>query len=158
MAYAIKSAVRAGTVVSYQEKSVIRGSVVEQTFKQDYADGGNTAFFGLLIFNTFANESLHDDISSFSGLRQIYARSFIKNAVSVLPNDNAPLGMLYKTMKLSGITLWHFFNPSVLGNLYSVLRMLPFLRGFRIKRSIKNGNFILVDSFMGKLNNQQLKG
>jgi hypothetical protein len=136
MAYAIKSS--GGKVVALHEKDVLRGSVAEEAMCQDYADGGNTAFFCLLIYNTFSNQVLHADLQIFNELRFVYKRCFLGSLLSIINNNRISFDVLLKTMRHSGINFSQVFARASLNNIHSFLRMLPWLRGYQLKNRAKS--------------------
>ena len=51
-------------------------------------------------------------------------------------------------MRHSGITLTDFFNWASLNNLYSILRMIPGIRGYRSKKIAKSDKLELTNEFL----------
>jgi hypothetical protein len=149
MAYAIKSV--GGSVMAANEKNVLRGSVVEEALIQDYADGGNSAFYALLIYNTFNNSELHEDLSVFDDLRRIYKRSFFGSALTILANENITFSVLYKTMKSSNISFLQIFLSFSWMSLRVVLSTQRWLKKYRLKMRIKSGEFKPVDNLIADL-------
>lgn len=129
MAYAIKES--CGKIVSLNEKSVLRGSVSEEIRFQDYADGGNSAFYHLLICNTFSNETLHTRLDSYKEVRRLYKKGFISGMVSIIPNKKISWKMLVTTLKHTSFTFRDFLVIDLIGNLRCVILMVPKVRGYR---------------------------
>jgi len=146
LAYALKSS--GGQVVTLHEKDVLRGSIVEEVMDQDYADGGNTAFFCLLIYNTFSNQTLHADLHPFGSLRSIYKQAFIGSLISIINNKRISIKMLTKTMRHSGINLYQLFTLSSLNNIHSLIRMFPWFRGYRLKRRARLDTLQTTNEFL----------
>lgn len=146
MAYAVKST--GGKVVALHEKDVLRGSIAEEAILQDYADGGNTAFYCLLIFNTFSNQTLHTDLHDFNELRLVYKRAFVGNFLSILDNKRISNDMLLRTMRHSGINFGQLFTNASLTNIHSFLRILPWLRGYRLKKLAKSDSLKQTNEFL----------
>jgi len=137
-----------GQVIQCDQKDVLRGRIFEEIQYSDYADGGNTAFYGLLMYDTFSNEELHVDIDKFFLMRAHFKRSFIVGVLSILVNNKIPVSLLINTMRHSGITLTDFFNWASLNNLYSILRMIPGIRGYRSKKIAKSDKLELTNEFL----------
>lgn len=137
MAYAIKSC--SGKVVALHEKSVLRGSIVNEAMLQEYSDGGNTAFYALLIYEIFSNKNLHNDITIFEALHQVYRQAFVGGFLSIFLNRRIGLNVLKKTIKHAGIRFRDVLDPKLLLNFYVILRMIPGLRGYRLKKIGKSG-------------------
>jgi hypothetical protein len=136
MAYAIKSS--GGKVVALHEKDVLRGSIAEEAMFQEYADGGNTAFYCLLLYDTFANKDLHADLHVFMPLRLIYKRCFLGGFLSIINNKLIPISVCLETMRHSGINFRDLLARESLSNIYAILRMIPVIKGFRIKKRAKS--------------------
>jgi len=136
MAYAIKSS--GGKVVALHEKDVLRGSVADEAMFQDYADGGNTAFYCLLIFNTFANKALHADLEVFDELRLIYRRAFLGGFLSIINNKRISIATCMETMRHSGINFSELLARESLSNVHGILRMILGLRGYHLKKRAKS--------------------
>jgi len=148
--YAIKTI--GGKVVSSVNKNVLRGCVVEETFKQDYADGGNTAFYGLLIFNIFSNERLHEDIAKFSELNKIFKSSFLNGWMSILWNDKITLKMLFKTMEKSKFYPHKIMYSNFSSNFKLLLvKVVPIFKNHVIKKHIRAGSFLSAKKFLKSL-------
>jgi hypothetical protein len=133
-AYAIESA--GGTVLQLNEKAVLRGRILEEISFQEYADGGSTSFYGLLIYDTFSNIKLHADISKFSLLRAIYKRSFIVSIVSIFTNKKISNKMLISSIRHSKLGFIDFLTLDIFRNIF---RLFPLIRGHRTKRQSKKG-------------------
>lgn len=153
MAYAIKSV--GGSVIATHEKNVLRGSVVEEALIQDYADGGNSSFYALLIYDTFNNSSLHRDLKAFEGLRRIYRRSFIINILTILTNKNIGFKSVYETMKSSNISFLQVFLSCGWMNLRVGFKTQRWLKEYRLKMHIKSGEFKTVDHLIAGLGKGQ---
>lgn len=144
--YAIKST--GGLVISLSEKSVIRGLVADEVQFQDYADGGNTSFYCLLIYNTFSNPGLHDDIAAFSDICRVHLRCFFAGIIGVLFNKKITLGMLQEAIRRSGIKVRDFLTWDLLNNYYAMFRLLPWIRGYRLKRTLKSSHLLSTRDFI----------
>jgi hypothetical protein len=155
LAYAIKSS--GGKVVALHEKDVLRGSIVEEAIYQDYADGGNTAFYCLLIYDTFSNQALHTDIHVFDDLRHVYKQAFIGDSLSIINNKRISIDTLLRTMRHSGINFGQLFTRASLFNIKSILRLIPWARGFRLKRRVKSDGLKQTDEFLKTISNSHLK-
>jgi len=137
LAYAIQSS--CGAVIALHEKDVLRGSVFDEAIIQDHTDGGNGAFFSLLVCDTFANGELHSDLQAFTAMRSMYKRSFVSACLSILSNKNISINLLKKTIHHSGIGFRDFFVREGLSNIYAILREVPWLRGYRLKKKGRSG-------------------
>ena len=136
MAFAVRES--GGTVVELDEKCVLRGSIADDGIKNEYADGGNTAFYNLLLYNTFVNTSQRRYIHNVDALRKGCLSSFRRAFVSILTNKNIPLSSLLKTMQHSGLRLWNLSTMDFLHNYHSILRLIPLVRGYRLKKIAKS--------------------
>lgn len=148
--YAIKTI--GGKVVSSLNKNVLRGCVVEETFKQEYADGGNTAFYGLLIFNIFSNECLHGDTAKFNELKKIFMFSFSSGWITILWNNKITLKMLFKTIKKSKLRTYKILCSNFSSNFKLLLvKICTVLKNFTIKKNIRAGSFLPTEKFLKSL-------
>jgi hypothetical protein len=132
IAHAIKAA--NGKVVALSEKSVLRGSISEEIRVQDYADGGNSAFYHLLIYNTFSNAELHQNLHYYDGLCAHYKRGFIGGVLSIFQNKTIEWKLVTKTLKKSKFGFNEFFAFALLSNIRSLVRLFPWFRGYRIRK------------------------
>lgn len=155
MAYAIKSS--GGKVVALHEKDVLRGSIADEAMFQEYADGGNTAFYCLLIYDTFANKALHADLQVFDELRIIYRRAFLGGFLSIINNKRISIATCMETMRHSGINFGQLFTHANLSTIHSILRMIPWLRGFRLKRHAKSDRLKQTDEFLQIISSSHCK-
>jgi hypothetical protein len=153
LAYAIKST--GGKVVSLHEKDVLRGSVFEEAIIQDYADGGNTAFYCLLIYDTFSNQTLHTNLHVFNELREVYKRGFTSSFLSIISNKRISVNMLLKTMRHAGINFRQLLTRTSLLNIYSIIPMILFLRGYRLKKRAKSGALKQTYEFLQIIGSQR---
>ena len=142
-------------MIATHEKNVLRGSVVEEALIQDYADGGNSSFYALLIYDTFNNSSLHKDLAAFEGLRRIYRRSFIINILTILTNKNIGFKSVYETMKSSNISFLQVFLSCGWMNLRVGFKTQRWLKEYRLKMRIKSGEFKTVDHLIADLRKGQ---
>jgi hypothetical protein len=146
-----------GKVISSKEKNVIRGSVVAEALSQEYADGGNSAFYALLIYNTFSNTTSHlHDIDIFRELKQSYKKSFMLGALTILANKNISTKIFLTTLKKSKISLIEVLFKSIIvrgfNNAIVFLKLFSVFRGKNIKKAIKYNKFIPVEIFLEDLN------
>jgi hypothetical protein len=155
MAYAIKSS--GGKVVALHEKSVLRGSVADEAVFQDYSDGGNTAFYCLLIYDTFSNKNLHTDLQVFMELRLIYKRAFLYRFLSIIKNKRIPVNLCIRTMRHSGINFRDLLVRESLSNIYTILQMIPGLRGYRLKKRAKSDTLKQTYEFLQIIGSLQSK-
>lgn len=132
LAYAINSI--GGKVISIHEESVIRGSVAKEAFYQDYSDGGNTSFYCLLIYNTFSNKSLHNDLKIYKELRIRYKKSFLAGFISIFFNKKIKKSIFLKTLLISNFKLYYFFDKIIYKNIIEALRQVPYFRGYKLKQ------------------------
>lgn len=156
LAYAIKSS--GGKVVALHEKDVLRGSLADEAMSQDYSDGGNTSFYCLLIYNTFSNATLHHNLNIFRSLRMIYKKAFIGGIVSILGNRKIQYLLLKETMSHSKFGNIQLFSWAILNNTFVLLKMIPFLRGYRLKRRAKTGSLKNTEEFLSLIFNSSLHG
>lgn len=131
MAYAITST--GGRVVALHETAVLRGALADELMVQEYSDGGNTAFFCLLIYNVFSNPRLHRDLAPFERVRSLYRRAFLQGLLSIFSNPAISAGVLRETIARSGLRGRDLVSPGVL-NPGTLSRLLPVLRGYRLRR------------------------
>ena len=135
IAYAIKSS--GGKVFALHEKDVLRGCLAEEAIYQEYADGGNLAFYHLLIYDTFANTALHADIQPFKAVRLKSKQVFLMGFLGILGNKKISINACRITMQHSGIKFTELFTK-LFYNIRHLLRMIPWLRGYRLKKLAKS--------------------
>jgi hypothetical protein len=152
MAYAIKSS--GGKVVALHEKDVLRGCVAEEAMYQDYADGGNTSFYCLLIYDTFSNQVLHADLHIFNALRLVYKRCFLCSFLSIINNNRISIDVLLRTMRHSGVSFSQLFTRASLNNIHSLLRLLPWLRESRLKKAANSDTLENTHEFLQIISNR----
>jgi hypothetical protein len=152
--FAIKQS--GGSVISTDEVTVIRGSIVEETKYQEYSDAGNTSFYCLLIFNTFNNSTLHPDLSIYNETRHIHLRAFLSGVVGILTNNRISKRALWDTVRRSGISIQDMLTPELLNNWVSFAKMLPGIRGYRLKQVARNGHLATTREFI--LNLKKARG
>lgn len=143
LAYAIKAS--DGLVVECDFDGVIRGHVVEEIGFQEYADGGSTAFFNLLLYDTFSNKNLHDDLSLFKKNRDHFKNAFLMGFISILLNKKIPNKVLYAYVKKCNIS---FYNRRVFLALINIIVQVVGLRGYRIKQKSKTNIFVNTKNFL----------
>lgn len=144
--FAIKQS--GGSVISTDRVTVIRGSIVEEIKYQEYSDGGDTSFYCLLIFNTFNNPSLHPDLSIYNETRHIHLRTFLSGVVGILKNRRISKRALWDTVRRSGISIQDMLTRELLNNWVSFAKMLPGIRGFRLKQVARNGHLATTREFI----------
>jgi len=155
MGYAIKSS--GGKVVALHEKNVMRGCVADEVMYQEYADGGNTSFFCLLIYDTFSNKALHDDLKDFQSLRNTYKRTFLSSFISIIGNKLIPFALCMETMRHSGINFRELLDRKYLSNIHYMLQMIPGIRGFRLQKRGKSDITENTRKFLKIISNIQIK-
>lgn len=136
MAFAIKES--RGVVVELDEKCVLRGSIADDGVNNEYADGGNTAFYNLLLYNTFKNTILRQEIHNLDALHEFCLTNFKSAFVSILTNEKIPLSALFETMRKSDLRLRNLLSIDFLRNYRSILRLIPWIRGYRLKKIAKS--------------------
>ncbi len=144
--FAIKQS--GGDVISTDEIIVIRGLIAEEAMYQEYADGGNTSFYCLLIFNIFNNPTLHPDLSIYDKTRHIHLRAFLSGVVGILTNNRIPKRALWDTVRRSGISIQDMLTPELLNNWVSFAKMLPGIRGYRLKQVARKGHLATTREFI----------
>jgi hypothetical protein len=149
LAFAIKDS--GGIVVELDEKCVLRGSIADDGINNEYADGGNTAFYNLLVYNTFEKASQRLVTQKNKDALCSFVLSNFKSAfISILFNKNIPLRVLLKTMQQSDLRLKNLISTDFLRNYHSLLRLIPWFRGYRLKRiaklnSLKNSSELTTE-------------
>ena len=136
MAYATRAS--GGVVVALHEKSVVRGCLADEAMYQEYSDGGNVAFYGLLVYDTFSRATLHRDIAEFEELRQIYRRVFVSGFFSILTNRKIRFGVLLKTMRHCGVRFRGLLTREIILSIMGMIRLIPGLRGYQLRRRGKS--------------------
>lgn len=149
LSYAIKST--GGVVVTVSEVSVIRGALAEESQYQDYSDGGNTSFYSLLIYNTFSNKKLHANLSDFEEWRKLHLHCFKSSALGILFNKKISFKTLGESMYQSGLKYSDLLSWSIFNNYNVVIRLLPGIRGYRLKKISKRKDLYMTQEFIQSL-------
>jgi len=132
-----------GKVLSLPERSVIRGSIFEEAIQQDYADCGTVSFYSLLALNTFSNPSLHKDFQRYADLREVYLKSLRAGLIENLFNRHITFTMLQDGLRATGLK-WSYLIGSESFHRRTLLRCLPFFRGWHLKRVNHNRTALLA--------------
>ncbi len=149
LTYAIQAS--GGNVLSFDEKSVIRGSIFEEAVKGDYSDGGSTSFYCLLTLNIFSNKKIHKDIEQYESLRDLYLKALRSNFFEILGNKNISFSMIHLGLKNTGLK-WSNLLGIELFNYRSFLSLFPFIRGRELKREFrKQSNLKPTHLFLDEL-------
>ena len=143
LAYAIKAS--DGIVVECDFDGVIRGQVVEEIGFQEYADGGSTAFFNLLLYDTFSNKNIHDDLGLFKEIRDHFKNAFLTGFISILLNKKISNKVLCAYVKKCNIS---FYDRRVFIALRNIIIQVFGLRGYRLKQKSKTNTFVDTKNFL----------
>lgn len=142
-----------GKVLEIQEYSVIRGSIYEEAIKGDFADGGNVSFYALLAFNTFSNTELFPEITKYKQLNSDFLKTFRIGILESFKSQSISFRNLMDGIRKSGIGAKQLFTFEII-NFRSFARLIPFLRGWKLKNIAKSKNLLITTSnFLCELNN-----
>lgn len=136
--------VSGGTVVSLRSKCVFRGAIADEAIKSSYAAGGNTTFYNLCAYDTFANRSLQMDEVRLARVCSMWRLPIIRGYLTMIFDKEVPLPILTQTFNHSGLKKRDLVSPHILRGAVQVGVRLLGLRGLRLR--IKRRSKTLLDS------------
>lgn len=142
-----------GKIINFNQKSVIRGALLEETLYQDNHDGISTEMLSLLLYNTLNNKKILSDLYRFKSLRKTYLKNINRGLYNLFINQSLTSEMFFKTLRKSNLSLKDFLSLELLINFKLLFVDIFKLRGFRLKR--KSKNMIDVTDFL--LNIKEIK-
>lgn len=128
-----------GVVLNLSEKSVLRGALVSETITSEYADGCSTAFYSLLLYQMFDAQDMHEDKKIIECYKNLYLNSIQHSSFTLLTNRSVTIAVTCKTITRAGLKITDLFRPLLIfkGVIYHLLRTMPGIRGFRVKRELR---------------------
>lgn len=139
-----------GKVVDLSTKCVLRGALVSETTSREYADGCSTAFYSLLLYQIFNSCKVHEDAYIIDSHKKIYLESIRANIISLLIDRPTSWSVIRETLDRSELDLRQIVKPShfIRGSVMACLKKIPGMRGFRVKKAIKQNSGYLISDFM----------
>lgn len=127
-----------GKVVSLDKACVIRGAIVPDVYKEEYAGGGSTGLLLLCAYDTFSNKS----IEHYSQRLEVVANFYKRHAKVFDPTmfmlKNISLKSLHRLYKNAGIRYLSLINmDSVVSIALFIAKKMLRLSGFRLKLAEK---------------------
>lgn len=148
MSYSVRQC--GGQVVSFKEKSTLRGALFSEIISQEYSDGCSTAFYCLLLYQMFSNQKLHEDNKIMAECKKTYLNWLQTNGFDLLTGRIVQSTVLLKTIARSGLKLGDLVRPWLFlkGMTFSLLKYLPGVRGFCVKRELGRNSVMTVTDFL----------
>lgn len=136
MSFAIKR--HGGSVLKLPEKNVIRGHLLSDLLKQEYADGGSTVFYALLDYQMFTCAEVHEDQSVLEANKQICMNTIQAGALDLLLTRAVSSEIKCNAIRHARLKWLSIIvsRKAILGGLLYLLKRLPMMRGWRVRQAL----------------------
>jgi hypothetical protein len=149
-----------GVVQALSEKSVLRGALVSETMSSEYSDGCSTAFYSLLLYQMFHSQDVHDDMKIVESYKNLYLNSIRNSMFTLLTSSPVSFSTTCKTINRAGLRIIDVLRPLLFfkGMILFMLRIIPGIRGFRVKRELRMNSASSTSDLLTMLRSNYSRG